>query len=192
MFGINNYEKCDFKHNFLRNIIFKVYYKENVLCTSKRNDFITTFEEDYPIMSDGIAQKIAFRLDGGSGNGHAVSIEDNSNAHQVIMRSKDAQKEFTLNNEFMQYKDNGRNYFNSKDFDYQINKGVDFLRRNGTSKCKLFSLRKVNIVDFESNSNDDNEEVLTYAPLRELIAPYLLCVYEDLKSSNKFTTIHRI
>lgn len=185
MFGINDYEKRVFKHNFLRNIIFKVYFKENVSCSSKRADFIETFKEDFPIISDGIAQKIAFTLGGQNGEGQSVSIKDDSNAHQVIMRSKETQKEITLNNELLQYKETGLTYSSSHDFNSKIYKGVDFLQKNGTVECKAFSLRKINIVDFVSN-NIENKEVSTYDPLRELVAPYLLCMYEDFKSSNKF------
>lgn len=185
MFGINDYEKRVFKHNFLRNIIFKVYFKENVSCSSKRADFIETFKEDFPIISDGIAQKIAFTLGGQNGKGQSVSIKDDSNAHQVIMRSKETQKEITLNNELLQYKETGLTYSSSHDFNSKIYKGVDFLQKNGTVEYKAFSLRKINIVDFVSN-NIENKEVSMYDPLRELVAPYLLCMYEYFKSSNKF------
>ncbi|WP_225226486.1 TIGR04255 family protein [Phocaeicola intestinalis] len=185
MFGINNYEKCIFKHNFLRNIIFKVHYKENICCTSKRSDFIETFKEDFPIVSDGIAQAISFTLGGQNGKEQSVSVKDDSNAHQVIMRSINAQKELTLNNELLQYKETGLTYSSSNDFNSKINQGIAFLKENGTTECKAFSLRKINIVDFVSN-NMENEEVSTYDPLRELIAPYLLCMYEDFRSSNKF------
>ncbi len=185
MFGINNYEKCIFKHNFLRNITFKVYYKENVSCTSNRNDFIKIFNKDFPIISDGIAQAISFTLGGQNGKEQSVSIKDDSNAHQIIMRSKNAQKEFTLNNESLQYKETGETYSSSHNFDSKIKEGITFLQKNGTTECKTFSLRKINIVDFASKNMED-KEVSTYDPLRELIAPYLLCMYEEFKSSNKF------
>lgn len=185
MFGIENYEKSTLKNNFLKNIIFKLYYKENTSCTSKRSDFIEVLKKDYPIITDGIAQEIAFTIGGQSGKEHSVSIKDNSNAHQVIMRSKDVQKEILLNNELFQYKETGQIYSGSKDFDSCIKNAMDFLQENGTTECKTLSLRKINAVDFTSNDTN-NQEVPTFGPVRELIAPYLLCTYESFKPTNKF------
>ncbi len=184
MFGIDSYEKFVFSHNFLRNIIFKVNYKENKSCTAKRESFIEVFRESYPIITDGIAQEIALTM-GAQQIGQTISIKDNGDAHQVIMRSKNGQKEFVLTNDFLQYKESGHTYKNSIDFNLQINKAIDFLNSSNTNECKILTLRKVNIVDFASN-NAGGQEAPTYDPLRELLAPHLLCMYEAFKPCNKF------
>ena len=186
MFGIQNYDKSIFKHNFLRDIVFKVYYKENTLCSSRRNDFVEIFKDDYPIITDGISQEIAFTLDRQQREEQSISIKNNSDAHQIIMRSPSNQKEFVLNNESLQYKESGREYISSQNFNSKIRMAVPFLQEVGVVECRAFSIRKINIIDFLSKNTENNKEVATYEPLRELIAPYLLCSYDNFKSANKY------
>lgn len=184
MFGIDNYDKFVFNHNFLRNIIFKVHYKENKSCSAQRQKFIDAFKENYPIHTDGISQEISLTM-GTQQTNQAISIKDNGDAHQVIMRSTDAQREFVLTNDFLQYKENGKTYKSSTDFNSQIKKALGFLKFSDTNECKSLTLRKINIIDFTSDSANEIE-VQTYEALSQLLAPHLLCQYNGFLSCNKF------
>lgn len=184
MFGIAQYEKCVFSNNFLKNIILKLNYRENKTCTSNRSQFIETFKYDFPIITDGVAQEIALTM-GAQQNGQTISIKNNSDAHRIIMRSKNSQNEFALTNDFLQYKETGNSYKSSQNFDLQIIKALDFLKKSNTTECKNLSLRKVNFIDFATN-NSEGQEIFTYEPLRELLAPQILCIYEAFASCNKY------
>ena len=187
MFGIETYNKEQYNRHFLRDVIFTVHFKDNIDCTKKRNEFISSLKNDYPIYHDSIAQDISVTLRNDRQR-NSVTINNNNDSHQVILRTEDMMKEFVLTNNSLQYKESGHTYKGSQSFNTQLAKALQFLKLNGTEECKVISLRKVNIIEFKSNLNSDHslEEIPTYGPARELLSDKLLPTYESYKECNKY------
>ena len=187
MFGIKTYDKEQYNRHFLRDVVFTVHFKDNVACTTNRDKFISSLKDDYPTCHDGIAQDISVTLGNGK-QGNSVIINNNNDSHQTILRTEDMMKEFVLRNNSLQYKESGHTYKGSQSFNTQLEKALQFLKFNGTEECKALSLRKVNIIDFKSNSNSDNsqQDIPTYGPAHELLSNKLLPTYESYNECNKY------
>ena len=185
MFGIKTYNKEQFNHHFIRDVVFTVHFKNNIACTTNRDKFISSLKTEYPTCHDGIAQDISVTL-GDDKQGNSVTINRNNDSHQIILRTEDMKKEFVFTNNSLKYKESGHTYNGSQSFNTRLSKALQFLKSNGTESCKILSLRKVNVVDFKSNDNRSQENIPTYVPTCQLLSKKLLPTYESYNECNKY------
>ena len=161
MFGIQNYNKEVFNHDFIRNTSFKAQYNFNKACSAQRDKFVALLKSDFPVVSDDISQEIEFKMVPSSCE-QSISVNNNMENHQVVMRSNDGQKEYILRNDLLQYSEIGKIYKTSNDFNDAILKSSHFFREIDVNEFKSIELRKINIIDFSSTNKNPDIQMSSY------------------------------
>lgn len=188
MFGIPFKEEVVYNRNFLNNVIFDATFAVNRKCSANRDDIANEFAAELPIRTDGVSQEIQFSFNAKTKSNSITTRQDEDN-RTLILRAKDGQKQLDLTNISMKYQETGAKYKDQKDFDAKVGKGLKFLSQIDVKEFTKISLRKVNIVNFNTSSNG-YVETIGYNAVQDLISPKLLCSFESLVDSIPFMKQH--
>lgn len=179
MFGINSTPYEVFAKNFLRSVTFSAFYQETASCTELREQFKKLFSDIMPKAEEANGAK--FELNNGT------FVQDNRyDAKQLVLRSSDMQKSFTLTNDSCVYDVSGSMYKNSEELNSHIKKASSFLETCGIRDFTNIVLRKQNILQFNIQSNDQRPAPL-FGPLTQIISNRLLLSFGSLEDISNYT-----
>ncbi|MDE7118654.1 MAG: TIGR04255 family protein [Bacteroidaceae bacterium] len=176
MFGISPQNREVFPNNFLRSVHLRATYSSTPKCSEERNRFKELFAETMPKAEDANSVKIHISRNGNT-------IEENQDEHRLVLHSNDMQQEMAFSNKECSYGISGDGYKNFDEMRKQYQKALAFAQTCGVHALNSLMLRKVNVLQFEAESQTQNF-VPIHGALNRVVEPDLLLQYDHLSSIN--------
>ena len=180
MFGIPEIEKKPFQINFINRVVLAAAYNTNRSCTLQRQSLKDRYVEKLPLQNDSPQQQYRINIDVKT-NQTSVDTNVDDQDHQVILRSKNMQKELRLNNSSFHYQENGTNYGTSGAFDDAAQPALAYLEESGVEQFNMLRLQKINVIGYEIGKQSEAQaSVPVWQPASSLLNARLLPQYEAM------------
>lgn len=179
MFGIPDIERRTFRNDFINNVIASGVYNNNRSCIEHRETLKQRYADTLPIQNDVPQQQYQIDFDIKTSQ-TSVRAGVDEHERQLILRSRNMQKELALNNNTLQYRESGNGYGTSVTFNEAIRPALNYLEEAGVKSMNKLHLRKVNVVGFELNSGNPANQVVAWQPATSLIHSRLLAQYQAM------------
>ena len=156
MFGfpeINRSLIKEYRGNFLRSVALQIKYSKNNDITSDREYVYSLFKVTLPRIKDvkQSSLQISFNQDDQTPILQPVS----NNSLGFEMKSNDGTKILTVLEDVLSYNISGSSYENFSQIQNEISQILDILKKNNVGILSRIAIRKINIVDFSLQGNDN-------------------------------------
>lgn len=180
MFGIPEIEKKIFHNDFINRVLVAGAYNANRSCTAQRQSLKERYADTLPIQNDSPQQQYRINIDVKT-NQTSVDTNVDEQDHQVILRSKNMQKELSMMNNSFRYHESGVAYGTSVTFDESAQPAIDYLKEVGVEQLNMMKLQKVNAIGYEIGKQPGVEgPIPAWQPASNLINPRLVSQYEGM------------
>lgn len=151
MFDFPDIPKVTYKRTFLRSSIFNIEFSENIKWENYEDEIFNFFKTNFPIKS----KKNSFGINFTATKDGIVNLGTNNDSNAFELKSVDGLKILSFENNVLAVGLNGKSYESFISF-IQIFQIVDELLQNNLAKYKVkrFSIRKINLIDFNLNNNN--------------------------------------
>ncbi len=156
MFGFPEIDRSlikDYKGNFLRSVALQIKYPKSKNIASDREYVSSLFKAILPRISDTKTSslQISFNQDEKTPVLQPIS----SNSFGFEMKSNDGAKILTVLDDTLSYSVAGSAYENFSQIQNEISLMLSIVKKNNIEVLSRIAIRKINIVDFSLEGNDD-------------------------------------
>lgn len=142
MFGIPSLEKTTFRNDFINNVIVTGFFNNNRSCAEHRQALKDQYSDSLPLQSDVPQQQYNINIDVKT-NQTSVQPNVDENERQVVLRSKNMQRELALTNNGFQYQENGSAYGTVATFNDAVTPLLNYLEEVGVDGINKLKLRNL-------------------------------------------------
>lgn len=180
MFGIPEIEKKTFHNDFINRVVVAGAYNSNRSCTAQRQSLKDRYADLLPMQNDSPQQQYQINFDVRTKQ-TSVNANVDEQDRQIVLRSKNMQKELMLMNNSFRYHEIGDSYGTSVTFDDTVQPAIDYLKEAGVAQLNMMKLQKINIIGYEMGKQEGTEgPVPFWQPAANLINARLMPQYDAM------------
>lgn len=180
MFGIPDIEKKTFRNDFINRVVVAGAYSSNRSCTANRQSLKDRYADTLPMQNDSPQQQYQINFDVRTKQ-TSVNANVDEQDHQIVLRSKNMQKELALMNNSFRYHEIGDSYGTSATFDSAVQPAIAYLKEVGVEQLNMMKLQKVNVIGYEMGKQEGVAgPVPFWQPAANLINARLVPQYEAM------------